>query len=370
MRWPPRPRVERPARADGRPRSGRGDTGDTLIEILIALVVLALASVSILTAFTTAIWGASDYRTIATVDTVVKTAAEEAITQLQEQSTAQWAQCPGAAQVSFTKPALPTGYTATIAPQYWNGSSFQATCIADSAELDTISVTHNSNVYLISVVVDDPVIPPVSVGQTVASLAFVEQPSSPGNVAAIAAGANLTPWPQVAVEDSSGNVVQNDLSSVTLAFSPGNAKCTGIENQGTFSFGDCSVTKTGTYTLTATDGSLTTTSLAFTIVPSLPTQLVYATPPPTTTHAGTTFSVVVDEEDNFGNIVTTDSNSTVSLAANNGGGGFSCTSTSVKVTQGVATFANCSYGLTSATSYTLSATSGALTPATALTKVS
>jgi hypothetical protein len=174
----------------------------------------------------------------------------------------------------------------------------------------------------------------------------------------------------VAVEDSSGNVVQNDLSSVTLAFSPGNAKCTGIENQGTFSFGDCSVTKTGTYTLTATDGSLTTTSLAFTIVPSLPTQLVYATPPPTTTHAGTTFSVVVDEEDNFGNIVTTDSNSTVSLAANNGGGGFSCTSTSVKVTQGVATFANCSYGLTSATSYTLSATSGALTPATALTKVS
>jgi type II secretory pathway pseudopilin PulG len=357
-------------RADGRRQPGRGDAGDTLIEILIALVVLALAAVSILTAFTTAIWGASDYRTIATVDTVVKTAAEEAITQLQEQSTTQWAQCPGASQVTFNKPALPTGYTATIAPQYWNGSSFQTNCIADSAELDTISVTHNSNIYLISVIVDDPVIPPVLVGQTVTSLAFVEQPSSPSNVATIAAGADLVPWPQVAVEDSSGDVVQDDLSSVTLAFSPRNAKCTGIENQGTFSFGDCSVTKTGSYTLTATDGSLSTTSLAFTIVPSLPTQLVYATPPPATTHTGTTFSVVVDEEDNYGNTVTTDSTSTVSLAANNGGGGFSCTSTSVKVTQGVATFSNCSYGVTSATGYTLSATSGALTPATAVTVVS
>ena len=369
MRWPLRPRVER--RADGPRQPGRGDAGDTLIEVLIALVVLALASVSILTAFSTAIWGASDYRTIATVDTVVKTAAEEAITQLQEQSATQWAQCPGASQVTFNKPALPTGYTATIAPQYWNGSSFQATCIADSAELDTISVTHNSNVYLISVVVDDPVIPPVLVGQTAASLAFVEQPSSSGSIAAIAAGANLAPWPQVAVEDSSRDVVQDDLSSVTLAFSPGNATCTGIENQGTFSFGDCRVTKTGTYTLTATDGSLTpATSLAFTIVPSLPTQLVYATKPPATTHTGTTFSVVVDEEDNYGNTVTTDSTSTVSLAANNGGGGFSCTSTSVKVTQGVATFSNCSYGVTSATGYTLSATSGALTPATAVTVVS
>jgi hypothetical protein len=80
--------------------------------------------------------------------------------------------------------------------------------------------------------------------------------------------------------------------------------------------------------------------------------------------------VVVDEEDNYGNTVTTDSTSTVSLAANNGGGGFSCTSTSVKVTQGVATFSNCSYGVTSATGYTLSATSGALTPATAVTVVS
>jgi hypothetical protein len=368
MRWPLRPRVER--RADGPRQPGRGDAGDTLIEVLVALVVLALASVSILTAFSTAIWGASDYRTIATVDTVVKTAAEEAITQLQEQSATQWAQCPGASQVTFNKPALPTGYTATIAPQYWNGSSFQATCIADSAELDTISVTHNSNVYLISVVVDDPVIPPVLVGQTAASLAFVEQPSSPGSVAAIAAGANLAPWPQVAVEDSHGNVVEDDLSSVTLAFSPGNATCTGIENQGTFSFGDCSVTKTGTYTLTATDGSLTVTSLAFTIVPSLPTQLVYATTPPGSTHATTTFSVVVDEEDNYGNTVTTDSTSTVSLTASNGGGGFSCTSTSVKVTQGVATFSNCSYGVKSATGYTLSATSGALTPATAATVVS
>ena len=370
MRRPPDGRVPRDAHSDDRSRANRGQTGDTLIELLIAIVLIATAGLSILTAFSTAIWGSVDYRTIATADTVLRTAAGEAISQLQQQSSAQWAVCPGASQVNFTNPALPVGYTATIIPQYWNGSSFQSTCIPNSAEQDTITVTHNSVNYSIIVVVDDPVVPPVSVGQTAAKLAFVEQPSSSTTVANIAAGAIVTPWPQVAVEDASGNVVQDDLSSVSLAFSPGSATCTGIENQGTFSFGDCSVTKTGSYTLTATDGKLTSAmSLAFNIVPSLPTQLVWQTKPPSSIKHGNTFPVIVDEEDTYGNIVTTDSTTTVSLAASPITGGFSSASTSVQVSSGVATFSNCSYSVVSGSGDTLTASSGLLTPAIATTVV-
>ena len=80
--------------------------------------------------------------------------------------------------------------------------------------------------------------------------------------------------------------------------------------------------------------------------------------------------MVVDEEDTFGNIETGDSTTTLSLSANNGGGGFSCSTTPTKVTNGVATYAGCSYTTASTTAFTLTASSGSLTTATANTTVS
>jgi len=82
MRRPPDGPVPRDAHPDDRSRANRGQTGDTLIELLIAIVLIATAGLSILTAFSTAIWGSVDYRTIATADTVLRTAAGEAISQL------------------------------------------------------------------------------------------------------------------------------------------------------------------------------------------------------------------------------------------------------------------------------------------------
>jgi type II secretory pathway pseudopilin PulG len=371
MKRSPRNLVHGDPHPDSSAHRCQNESGDTLIEILIAIVVISMVAVSVLAAFGTAIMGATTYQSNTTFDTVLRTAAEDAVTQLQEQLTTQWGQCPGTS-VNVNS-VLPSGYTAAISTQYWNGQSFQTTCIADSAEQETITITHNSAIQSINVVADDPVVSPFAVGQTASKLAFVEQPSSSATEAQITAGAYIAPSTlQVAVEDAKGNVVTTDLSSASLAYSPGPATCTGTENQGVFSFGSCSVTKTGSYTLTATDGSLSATSLAFIVVPSIKTQLIYATAPPSSTTTNTKFSVVVDEEDIYGNIVTTDSTTTVILAAtstSNGSGGFSCSSTSVTVVSGVATFSSCSFTTALASGYTISATSGSLTPVSAVTKV-
>ncbi|MFZ0058947.1 MAG: hypothetical protein WAL35_02735, partial [Acidimicrobiales bacterium] len=97
------------------------------------MVVIGIAALAIMLGFSTSLWGSSDYRNVATIDTVLRSAAEEATAQLQQQSSTLWGDCGGASQVAFS---LPTGYMAQISPSYWNGSAFvQAPpCIPNAAQ--------------------------------------------------------------------------------------------------------------------------------------------------------------------------------------------------------------------------------------------
>jgi hypothetical protein len=100
-----------------------------------------------------------------------------------------------------------------------------------------------------------------------AQLAFTAQPSDS------ASGVAFASQPQVTVEDSAGNPVTTDSSSVTLALTPpaGGASLVCATNPlpavfGVATFAGCSIDKAGSYTLTATDGTLTSTvSQTFTI---------------------------------------------------------------------------------------------------------
>src|SRR5262249_126669 len=91
-----------------------------------------------------------------------------------------------------------------------------------------------------------------------AKLAFTTQPSdSTGGVA-------FGRQPVVSVQDAGGNTVTTDASTVSLALTtPAGAtlSCTGGNSTGAISgvatFAGCQIDKAGTYTLTATDGSLT-----------------------------------------------------------------------------------------------------------------
>jgi hypothetical protein len=101
--------------------------------------------------------------------------------------------------------------------------------------------------------------------QTPAKLAFTQQP--PNGVI----GSPLIPPVAVAVEDANGNTVTGDTSTVTLTLSSGtfaNGSNTATANavNGVATFGGLIINNTGSYTLAASDGSLTgATSNSFTI---------------------------------------------------------------------------------------------------------
>ncbi|HEX4492879.1 MAG TPA: hypothetical protein VH914_16860, partial [Acidimicrobiia bacterium] len=181
-------------------------------------------------------------------------------------------------------------------------------------------------------------------------------------------GTAFTNQPEVAIEDAFGNIVRSDTSDVTLAVtspSGGTLSCatnplTAVEGVATFA--NCSIDHTGVWTVTASDGSLTTDSTDVAIAVGDPALLVFSTQPSSAT-GGTAFTTqpVVTVEDAGGNTVTTD-NSAVTLNLTSAGGAtLSCTTNPETAVSGVVTFAGCAIDHTG--TYTLTATDGTLTSA-------
>jgi hypothetical protein len=324
------------------PSGRRTDGGDTLIEILIVIVILGITGVSLLLGFGTSIFGSSVYRNVATLDTVLRTAAENTSTQLQQQSSTLWGNCQGASQVSFAgQYALPAGYTGQISGvSYWSAGAFAASsstssppfsspnCVADAPQLVAIQVAYKGVNYNISTVVDDPSAPPVPPAGAASQLVFLTQP---GNGSA---GVPLGTQPVVAVEDSSGNIVTTDLSSVTLTLTPSDPNaselaqnCTGTEYAGVVSFSNCSVATIGTYSYVAQDTftsslgvqyNVTTQSSNFSVVPgtvSASQSSVTASPSIVSANGTSSSTITVALQDAYGNAVPSKS---ISLSAGSG----------------------------------------------------
>jgi hypothetical protein len=197
---------------------------------------------------------------------------------------------------------------------------------------------------------------------TSTQLAFVQEPTT------VTAGTPISPAITVDVEDSSGNVVTTDDSTVTISVASGPGSAGGTLTvsavNGVATFNDVVVDSAGTYTLEATDGSLTAgTSSSFTVNPptSLPAAQLAFLQQPTNVTSGSTISpsVTVEVEDANGNVVTTN-DSDVTLTLLGGSGTLEGTATAAAV-NGVATFSNLS--VSSAGTYTLQATDGSLTSA-------
>jgi Spherulation-specific family 4 len=201
-------------------------------------------------------------------------------------------------------------------------------------------------------------------------LAFTTQPGGGAN------GAAWSAQPAVSVEDSTGHVITNSTSSVTLAITsqPGTgATLTCAANPvtataGVASFAGCEITgKAGSYTLSATATGLTSaTSAAFTVSVGAAAQLAFTTQPAggaSGASLGTQPRVSV--EDSGGNVVT-GSTSAVTLAIGSQpgtGAALSCAANPVTASAGVASFSGCKIS-GKAGSYTLKATARNLTSAT------
>jgi hypothetical protein len=106
--------------------------------------------------------------------------------------------------------------------------------------------------------------------------------------------------PAVAVQDAGGNTVTSNTSSVTLVITtPQGATLVCTSNPkpasaGIATFAGCTISKAGTYTLTASDGLLTSAVSAQFIVSAAPTKLAWSGDTTTvcTTRTGTQFALV------------------------------------------------------------------------------
>ena len=203
-------------------------------------------------------------------------------------------------------------------------------------------------------------------GGTPAQLAFTVQASD------VTAGGAITPAPQVAIRDASGNLVTSATNAVTveLASNPGGATLLGTTTvnavNGVATFNDLSVEEVGSgLRLRATSGSLqSATTASFVVSPGAPAALAFRVEP---TDAEVNLAIVplveVGIEDEFGNAVTTATNAVTLAIGTNPGGGTLTGTTTVDAVAGMASFAGLVIDKTGS-GYTLVATSGSLTQAT------
>jgi uncharacterized repeat protein (TIGR03803 family) len=169
-------------------------------------------------------------------------------------------------------------------------------------------------------------------------VAFSQQPTR--TVVSMA----IDPAMTVNVEDRFGNIVTSDSSTITLSVHTGPGTLTGTVSaaavNGVATFDDVVIDITGTYTLNAADGSLTSGNSSSFVVGStgVPTQLVFLSLPSTTWQYGpVTPTVQVAVEDAFGNIVP-DADTTITLS--DGASGSLGGTLTVSTVNGVATFSN------------------------------
>lgn len=85
----------------------RDERGDTLIEVLIALVIIGLTATAVLGSFATTIAGSAEHREYANIDTALRSFASAATYQLQQQPNPEFAACatPGSYQIVAAYPS-------------------------------------------------------------------------------------------------------------------------------------------------------------------------------------------------------------------------------------------------------------------------
>jgi signal peptidase I len=192
-------------------------------------------------------------------------------------------------------------------------------------------------------------------------LVFTTAPATTVSMTAFAA------QPVVAVRDAFGNLTTS-TAPVTLALTtPGAATLTCTSNPvaavaGVATFSGCRVDRVGIYTLTATSPGLTAAvSGSFSITVG-PAAAVVVTTSPGESTAGVNFLTqpVVTIRDAGGNTVSVTVAVTLTITAPTGGAVLTCSSNPRNTASGVATFSGCRIDRPG--TYTLTATSGALTP--------
>lgn len=357
-------------------RAARQDSerGDTLVEVLLALIVLSLASVALITALGTTVSAEGSHRALATFNTVLASSTQQALSEI-EQSPTLFTTCPTNV-VPYYQTNVPitvaspytTKYTAAITSvQYWQGAAFGATCQTGVPQEIQVTATNNATneTHIATFIAAYSLNPPEASSGTAAKLVFITEPGSGSG------GAMLTTQPIVRIEDASNATVLTDLSPVTLSLTPGVGPagavlsgCSGDEVLGIVTFSGCVISEAGTYTITATDGSLPTAISTSFSVSTSPPSLAFTTQPVAGGSGNSLSTQPVLNVDNTDGTLDTSFSGTVTLASSNGNLS-GCTN--LNAVGGVVTPTGCSFSGLIGTYYTITATSNGVLPATSNT---
>lgn len=130
-RWRSAVAYVHPAACTRCPEAVSRERGDTYIELLMAMVIIAFAAVAILGALTTSLAESAQHRSLAVDETLVKSYLETAKNVIELQSSPKFAPCaPNTTydpmvMSAFGSSNVPQGYSIKITQvQYWNGSGF------------------------------------------------------------------------------------------------------------------------------------------------------------------------------------------------------------------------------------------------------
>lgn len=96
--------------------------GESLVELLVAMVVLGITVTGILGALLVTTQASGQHRRQVQAQNALRGWAEQV-------SAAAYTDCAVAGSIAAPSPALPAGFTATVtAVRYWNGTAFVASC--------------------------------------------------------------------------------------------------------------------------------------------------------------------------------------------------------------------------------------------------
>jgi type II secretory pathway pseudopilin PulG len=265
---------------------GMGDRGDTLIEVLMALLVLSICALALIIAFTTSISASAEHRDIATAHIVLASYSQQALAQI-EQNQALFA-CAAANQAGETAYVLSSvqnkitippnygNYSATVSDvEYWNATlgAFETQCTPGSNVNPplrvTITVTGPGGPYYNVFVVD---LPSGNLGAandlsngTISQLVFT---SPLGSGASGTSGVPFSPQPVVSALDSSSEPVVESYPQISLSIEsgPGPATISGYSTTpsngiSTFSGATITALKAGTYVVEASWNGITSDPL-------------------------------------------------------------------------------------------------------------
>ncbi len=365
------------------------EAGDTLIEVLLTLVVLGLAALALIIAFSTSIAASSQHRQIANSEVVLDTVSQQVIAEIQTHAslftggcTANETATVGAYNLllntadannnNLVALSVPSPYSSSYSVsvtsvQYWNGSSFndpntlnQTLCPAYAPESITVTALNKTTnlSYTNTFVVNYPLASGNAAINPGPATNLVISTSPVGG----AAGLPFTTQPVVEVLNAAGNPVTTDLSPVSFTVSGGSGVtvtgCDGNEVNGIVTFTGCTIATPGTYTLTAVDGALTSAPSASFTVTSAAYHLAFTTQPVGAASGATLSTQPVVKIENSSNQVVSVS-ATLSLAAS---GGLLSGCSGLTTTNGIFNVSGCTFAGVYSTQnttfyYTLIATS-------------